>query len=56
MYSYIAENHDVPEALKREPHKYKYMLDRTPVDGNFVDYHEYFGGAAAATELEASQK
>ncbi|KAH6680471.1 family 17 glycosyltransferase [Halenospora varia] len=37
-YDRVEENLDVPDFMKRNPERYKYMLDRDPLNANFVDY------------------
>lgn len=34
----VEDNHDIPDYVKRNPDKFKYLLDRDPPNGNFRDY------------------
>lgn len=38
VYDRIEDNKDVPDYLQRNAGRYRFMLDRDPADGNFVDY------------------
>lgn len=38
-YRKIPDNKDIPEILKREKERFKYLLDRQGEDGGFTDYH-----------------
>ncbi|OLN86617.1 Beta-1,4-mannosyl-glycoprotein 4-beta-N-acetylglucosaminyltransferase [Colletotrichum chlorophyti] len=38
IYDRIETNHDVPDYLKHNSQKFKFLLDRDPPDGNFRDY------------------
>jgi beta-1,4-mannosyl-glycoprotein beta-1,4-N-acetylglucosaminyltransferase len=39
-YDFIRDNQDVPIFLKENSEKFKYMLNRDPPSGNFIDYTE----------------
>lgn len=38
IYQYIADNQDIPEYVKKNSERFKYLIDRNPTSGNFEDY------------------
>jgi beta-1,4-mannosyl-glycoprotein beta-1,4-N-acetylglucosaminyltransferase len=39
-YALVPFNNDIPEYIKENPYKFKYLINRDPEDGNFADFVE----------------